>query len=158
LSTQDTEQTSCVQCCLYLRNVHTWLSLRLSLSFTYYPQSVLCLVYSMFSISQDCPFLVTPSIFSIVYLLPTVCCVSCVLNVVYISGVSILGCLFECLYRLFITYSLFCVLCTQCSIYPRIVLYCLPLRFQDLEASNKGQSWNEEASNKGQSWNRRGKQ
>ena len=118
----------CTQCCLYLRIVHSWLPLRFSLSFTYYPQSVVCLVYSMLSISKACPFLVTPSMFSIVYLLPTVCSVDCVLKVSYIPGLSILDWPFDCLCRLFTIYSLFCVLCTQCFIYPRIVLYCLPLR------------------------------
>ena len=118
----------CTQCFLYLRIVHFWLPLRFSLSFTYYPQSVLCLVYSMLSISKDCPFLVAPSIFSIVYLLPTVCSVYCVLNVAYIPGLSILGWPFDCLCRLFTIYSLLCVLCTQCYIYPMTVLYCLPLR------------------------------
>ena len=119
----------CTQCFLYLRIVHFWLPLRFSLSFTYYPQSVLCLVYSMLSISKDCPFLVAPSIFSIVYLLPTVCSVYCVLNVAYIPGLSILGWPFDCLCRLFTIYSLFCVLCSQYYIYPMTVLYCLPLRF-----------------------------
>ena len=111
----------CTQCCLYLRIVHSWLPLRCSLSFTYYPQSVLWIAYSRFHISQDCPFLVGPSIVYVVYLLSTVCSVSCVLNVSYIPGLSFIACLFDCLYRLFITYSLFCVLCTQCYIYPRIV-------------------------------------
>ena len=118
----------CTQCCLYLRIVHSWLPLRFSLSFTYYPQSVLCIVYSMLHISQDCPFLVGPSIVYVVYLLSTVCSVSCVLNITYIPWLSFIACLFDFLYRLFITYSLFCVLCTQCYIYPRIVLYCLALR------------------------------
>jgi hypothetical protein len=38
---------------------------------------VLCLVYPMLSVSLDCPFLITPSVFSNVYLLPTMPCALC---------------------------------------------------------------------------------
>ena len=62
----------CTQCWLYRRIFHSWIPFRCSLSFTYYLLFVLCLVYSMLPISHDCPFLVAPSIFSILYLLSTV--------------------------------------------------------------------------------------
>ena len=118
----------CTQCSIYPRIVLYCLPLRLSLSFTYYLQFVLCLVYSMLLISQDCPLLLAHSNVSIVYLLPTVCSVSCVLNVTYIPGKSFIAWLFEYLYRLFITHRLFCVLCTQCCLYLRSVHSWLPLR------------------------------
>ena len=59
--------------------------------FIYYLHYVLCLVYPILPVSLDCPFLVTPSVFSNVYLLPTLCPVSCVPNVARVSGLSILG-------------------------------------------------------------------
>ena len=68
--------------------------LRFSLTFVYYLRYVMCLVYPMFPVSLDCPFLIAPSVFSNVYLLPIVCPVSCVLNVANISGLSILDCSF----------------------------------------------------------------
>ena len=74
----------CIQCCMCLWIVHYWLPLRLSLTFTY------CL----------CP-------------------VSCVFNVVCVSGLSIIGCLLL---------SLYCVLCIQCCMCLWIVHYWLPLR------------------------------
>jgi hypothetical protein len=42
---------------------------------------VLCLVCPMLPLSLDCPFLIVPSVFSNVYLLPIMCPVSCVPNV-----------------------------------------------------------------------------
>ena len=56
----------------------------LALTFIYY--SVLCLVYLMLSVSLDCLFFIASSVFSNVYLL--VCSVSCVPNVVSVSGLS----------------------------------------------------------------------
>ena len=47
---------------------------------------VLCLVCPMFPVFLDCPFLIVPSVFSNVYLLPTVCPMSCVPNVLSVSG------------------------------------------------------------------------
>jgi hypothetical protein len=64
-------------------------------------------------VSLDCPFLIATSVFSNVYLLPTVCLVSCVPKVVCVFGLSILDCHFGFLKRLFTTYSLSCVLCAQ---------------------------------------------
>ena len=55
---------------------------------------VLCLVCPMLSLSLDCPFLIVPSVFSNVYLLPMVCPVFCISNVSSISGLSILDCPF----------------------------------------------------------------
>ena len=68
--------------------------LRFSLTFVYYLRYVICLVYPMFPVSLDCPFLIAPSVFSNVYLLPTVCPVSCVFNITNVSGLSILDCPF----------------------------------------------------------------
>ena len=51
---------------------------------------VLYLVYPMLSMFLDCPFLLTPSVFSNVYLITTVCTVSFVPNVTSVSGLSIL--------------------------------------------------------------------
>ena len=53
---------------------------RFSLTFIYYLRYVLCLVYPMLPVSLECPFLIAPSVFSNVYLLPTVCPFSCVPN------------------------------------------------------------------------------
>ena len=47
--------------------------------------SCVCLVYQMLSVSLNSLFLIDPSVFSNVYLLPTVCHVSCVPNVVSVS-------------------------------------------------------------------------
>jgi hypothetical protein len=44
----------------------------------------------MLSVFLDSTFLITPSVFSNVYLLPTVCPVSCVPNVASVSGLSFL--------------------------------------------------------------------
>jgi hypothetical protein len=44
----------------------------------------------MLPVSLDCPFLIASSVFSNVYLLPTVCPVSCVPNVPSVSRLSIL--------------------------------------------------------------------
>ena len=44
----------------------------------------------MLSVSLDCEFLIALSVFSNVYLLPTVCLVSCEPNVVCVFGLSIL--------------------------------------------------------------------
>jgi hypothetical protein len=51
---------------------------------------VLLLVYPMLLVSLDCPFLIDPSVFLNVYLLPTVCPVTCVPNVASVSRLSIL--------------------------------------------------------------------
>jgi hypothetical protein len=59
----------------------------------------LCLVWSMLSVSLDCPFLIAP--------------VSCVTNVISVSRLSILDCP--------------CVLCDQCCQSPQIVHSWLPL-------------------------------
>ena len=61
---------------------------------------VLCHVYPMLPVSLDYPFMIAPSVFSNVYLLPTVCPVSCVPNVASVSGLSIHDCPFGFLYRL----------------------------------------------------------
>ena len=128
----------CTQCCQCLRIVYYWLHLRFSLIFIcpvycvpnvasvswlsiidytfgfLYRLFVLCLVYPMLPVSQDCLLLITPSVFSNVYLpcvLCTQCCqclmsvyywlhlrfsltficpVSCVPNVASVSGLSII--------------------------------------------------------------------
>jgi hypothetical protein len=49
---------------------------------------------AMLPVSVDCPFLIAPSVFSNVYLLPIVCPVSCVTNVTSFCGLSILDCPF----------------------------------------------------------------
>ena len=115
----------CIQCCMCLWIVHYWFPLRLSLTFTYC--LYLCLVYSMLYVSLDCPLLVSSSVVSNVYLLSLYCVlciqccmclwivhywfplrlsltftyclcpVSCVFNVVCVSGLSIIGFLFGCL-------------------------------------------------------------
>ena len=46
---------------------------------------VLCLVYPVLPVSLDCPFLISPSVFSNVYFRP----VSCVTGVASVSGLSI---------------------------------------------------------------------
>ena len=61
-----------------------------SLTFNYYQQSVMCLVYPMFPVSLNCTFLIASLVFSNVYLLLTICPVSCVPNVASFSGLSIL--------------------------------------------------------------------
>ena len=60
-----------------------------SLTFNYYQQSVMCLVYPMLPVSLNCTFLIALLVFSNVYLLPTVCPVSCVPNVASVSGLAI---------------------------------------------------------------------
>ena len=50
---------------------------------------VLCLVCPLLPVSLDCPFLIVPSVFFNVYLLSTVCPMSCVPNGACISGLSI---------------------------------------------------------------------
>jgi hypothetical protein len=107
---------------------------------------VLCLVYPMLSDSLDCPFLITPLVFSNVYLscvLCTLCCqilwivhlwlplwysltficlVSCVPYVVRFSGLSI------CDYPLvFSNVYLSYVFCTLCCQFLWIVYFWLPL-------------------------------
>ena len=85
---------SCAQCCTCLWIVHSSLSFRFALKFIYYIQFVLCLVCPMLYVSLDCPFFIVLSVCSKVYLLPTVCLVSSVPNVVRVSGLSILHCPF----------------------------------------------------------------
>jgi hypothetical protein len=80
----------CTQCFQCLWTVHSWLPHWFSLTFIYYQLSVLCLVYPMLPVSLDCTFLITPSVSLNVYLLPTVCPVSCVPNVASVSGLYIL--------------------------------------------------------------------
>jgi hypothetical protein len=82
----------CTQCCQCLLIVRSWLLRRFSLTFNYYLQYVLCLVYPMFPVSLDCLFFIAPSVFSNVYLLPTVCPVSCVPNVPSVSRLSVRDC------------------------------------------------------------------
>ena len=114
----------CIQCCMCLWIVHYWLPLRLSLTFTYCLCPVSCV---MLYVSLDCPLLVSSSVVSNVYLLSLscvlciqccmclwivhywlplrlsltftycLCPVSCVFNVVCVSGLSIIGFLFGCL-------------------------------------------------------------
>ena len=127
----------CTQCCQCLRIVYYWLHLRFSLTFicpvycvpnvasvsglsiidytfgVLYRLFALCIVYPMLPVSQDCLLLITPSVFSNVYLscvLCTQCCqclrivhswllrrfsltficpVYCVPNVASVSGLSI---------------------------------------------------------------------
>ena len=98
----------CDQCCQCLWIVHSWLPLRFSLSLF-----VLCLVWPMLSVSLDCSFFITHSVFCNVFLscvlcdqccvcfwivyswlplqfsLTFICPVSCVTNVVCVSGLSI---------------------------------------------------------------------
>ena len=102
----------CTQCCQCLRIVYYWLHLRFSLTF-------ICTVYPMLSVSQ-CLLLITPSVFSNVYL-PCVLCTQCCqcLRIVY--------------YWLHLRFSLtficpvYCVpKCCQCL---KIVYYWLHLRF-----------------------------
>ena len=99
----------CTQCCQCLRIIHSLLHLQFSLTF-------ICPVYCVpnLPVSQDCLLLITPSVFSNVYLLCvlcTQCCqclrivyywlhlrfsltficpVSCVPNVASVSGLSII--------------------------------------------------------------------
>jgi hypothetical protein len=79
----------CDQCFQYFWIVHSRLLPRFSLTFIYYLVYVLYFVWPMFPVSLDCPFLITPSVFSNVYLLLTLCPVSCVPNVASFSGFSI---------------------------------------------------------------------
>ena len=110
----------CTECCQCLWIVLSLLHLRYSLTFIY--QSVLCLVYRMLSVSLDCLFFIASSVFSSVYLL--VCSVYCVPNVVSVSGLSFIYCIFGILQRLFT--RLFCVLCTECCQCLWIVFfYCI---------------------------------
>ena len=116
----------CTQCCHCLWVVYSWLSLLFSLTFIYYLRYVLCLVYSMLPVSLGCLFLIFPSGFSNVYLVPTVCPMSCVLNVVIVSGLFILDCPF--MDSLTFIYYLRYVLCL---VYPMLPLFlgCLLLIF-----------------------------
>ena len=99
----------CAQCCQRLWTVHSWLPLRFSLTFIC-PVSLVPNV----AVSLDCSFLIASSVFSNVYLccvlcaqccvcfwivyswlllqfsLTFICPVSCVTNVVCVSGLSIL--------------------------------------------------------------------
>ena len=65
----------------------------------------------MLPVSLDCSFLITPSVFSNVYVLPIVCPVSCMTNVSSISGLSVLDCLsvFSNVYLLPIVCPVSCV-------------------------------------------------
>jgi competence transcription factor ComK len=140
----------CSQCCHCLWIDHSWLTLWFSLTFICLVSCVLnvanvcrlsildwpfdflsrlfvlCLVFSMLSMSVDCPFLIDPLIFSHVYLscvlcpkccqclwivhswltlwfsLTFICLVSCVLNVVNVCGLSILYWPFDFLSRLIV--------------------------------------------------------
>jgi hypothetical protein len=64
----------------------------------------------MLPVSLDFPFLITPSVFSNVYLLPIACPVSCVTNDSSIYRLSILDCrsVFSNVYLLPTLYPLFC--------------------------------------------------
>jgi hypothetical protein len=70
------------------------LPLRFSLTFIHYLECVLCLVYPVLPVSLECPFLIAASVFYDVYLLPTVCRVSCMPSVASVSGLSIPDCSF----------------------------------------------------------------
>ena len=67
---------SCAQCCMCLWIVHSSLSFRFALKFIYYIQFV-CVLCPMLHVSLDCPFFIVLSVCSKVYLLHTVCPVSC---------------------------------------------------------------------------------
>ena len=82
--------------------------------FTTYSLSYVLCTLCCHVVSLDCPFLMAPFVFSNVYLLPTVCPMSCVPNVFCVSGSYILNGPLCFLYRLFTTYSLSYVLCTLC--------------------------------------------
>ena len=110
--------------------------------------SVLCLVWPMLCVFLDCLFLITPSVFSNVYLscvlcdqccvclwivyswiplqfsLTLICPVSCVTNVVLF-----LDCLFLITPSVFSNVYLSCVLCDQCCVCFWIVYSWLPHRF-----------------------------
>jgi Kef-type K+ transport system membrane component KefB len=60
----------------------------------------------MLSVSLDCSFLIAFTVFSYAYLLSTLYSVSCVTNVVRISGLSILHCLYGFLNSTTITIKL----------------------------------------------------
>jgi hypothetical protein len=169
----------CTLCCQFLWIVHFWLP------FWYFPTFicplscvpyvvtfsglytfdclfgilwrlfVLCLVCPMLSDSLDCPFVITPLVFSDVYLscvLSTLCCqilwivyfwlplrysltfiypVSCVPYVVRFSGLSICDCPFGILWRLFVL----------CLVYPMMsdsldcIFLIVPLVFSDVYLS-----------------------
>jgi hypothetical protein len=148
----------CTLCCQILWIVHLWLPLWYSLTFIclvscvpYFVSfsglsncdcpfgilwrlCVLCFVYPMLSDSIDCPFVITPLVFSDVYsscVLCTLCCqfpwivyfllslwysltficpVSCVNYVVSLSGLYIFDCPFGILWRLFVL----------CLVYPML--------------------------------------
>ena len=129
----------CTQCCQCLRIVYYWLHLRFSLTF-------ICPVYCVHNVASfsGLSIVVTPSVFSNVYL-PCVLCTQCCqcLRIVYywlhlrfsltfICPTQCCQCL-DCL--LLITPSVFSnvylpyVLCTQCCQCLRIVYYWLHLRF-----------------------------
>ena len=113
----------CIQCYMCLWIVHYWFPLRLSLTLLIVNVSCVSMLY----VSLDCPLLVSSSVVSNVYLLSLFCVlciqccmclwivhywfplrlsltftyclytVSCVFNVVCVSGLSIIGFLFGCL-------------------------------------------------------------
>jgi hypothetical protein len=107
-----------------------------------------CVLWPMLSVSLDCSFLITHSVFSNVYLscvlcdqccqclwivhswlplqfsLTFICPVSCVTNVVSISGLFILY-----YSSVFCNVFLSCVLCDQCCVCFWIVYSWLPLQF-----------------------------
>ena len=101
----------CDQCFQYFWIIHSWLLLRFSLTFIYYLLYVLCLVYPMLPVFLDCPFLIAPSVFFNVYLLPIVYPVSFVINVSSISRLSILDCrlVFSNFYLIPTLYPVLCV-------------------------------------------------
>ena len=101
----------CTLCCQFLWIVHLLLPYGI-LSRLF----VLCLVYSMLSVSLDCPFVI-----ALRYSLTFICSVSCVPYVVSFSGLSICYCptVFSYIY-------LFCVLCTLCCQFLWIVHLLLP--------------------------------
>jgi hypothetical protein len=130
----------CTQCWQYLWIIHSWSPPRFSLTSNWHVYCVinvdsayglsildcpfgflerlfvLCLAHSMMPVSLHCPFLISPSVFSNVYLsyvfctqcwqclwviqsyfpprfiLTFMCPLSCVLNVDSVSGLSILNC------------------------------------------------------------------
>ena len=115
--------------------VDSWFPLRFSLTFIYYRRYVLCLVYPMLPVSLDCSFLIAPSVFSNVYLLPTVCLVSCVPNVTSIwivhswlplrfslTFINYLECVL-CLVYPMLPVSLDCPFLISSSVFSNVYLY-----------------------------------
>jgi hypothetical protein len=91
------------------------IAVRFSLTFIYCLRYVLCLVYPMLPVSLDCPFLIAPSVFSNVYLLLTVCPVSCVPNVTSVS----LDCPFLIADRFYLTF-IYYLRYVLCLVYPML--------------------------------------